>query len=167
MHKCLGSHTQTDTSEIEKFGESFHAVNSWPLYWHAYSLSGSVFLSLSPTHISQLPAMLTGCVWRGIRMVCLLCGLFSSIHQHLLWIHHLFATGGSDTMNEIPLSFTVMAETFYIMKWALFVNCMVVMSFFFFLFFIEISRLKSLRYSLYKLLFNMCLLPSVVNTNVN
>lgn len=70
-------------------------------------------------------------------------------------------------MNEIPLSFTVMAETFYIMKWALFVNCMVVMSFFFFLFFIEISRLKSLRYSLYKLLFNVCLLPSVVNTNVN
>jgi len=75
--------------------EWFHAVNSWPVFWHTYSVSLVLyfFFFLSPSHthslppahtLSQLPAELTGCVRWGIRLVCVCHANYShNFHQQL------------------------------------------------------------------------------------
>lgn len=122
-------HTQTDTREIENLVNLFMLLAAGPCsdtLSVSFCISISVSRSFSPTHGSLSCQRCwqdvcdEGSGWR----VCYV-NYCHNIHQRVLRIHHLFATGDSDAVNAIHLGFMLMPKTLYIMWWPLFFDFVV------------------------------------------
>lgn len=125
--------TQTDISEIENLVNRFMLLTAGPR-----SDTLTLWLGIAVSFSRSLPPTFTSlsCQWcwqdvcdEGSGWCVCYANYSHNIHQHLLWIHHLFATGSSDAMNQIHLVFNTRSLNFLLNEVGFVINFVVIMVF--------------------------------------